>query len=171
MEWMTYTKKDVLLDQLAACQNDKSWFPTVEEALAGVTAEQASWSENSGMSIWQIVQHLTFWNYRWFRRFSGDSVAFDEVDNEMTFSVSGTEMTENEWQLSVDKLNRTFTDWREILTSCEESRLDEPIPGFDSAARWWAAVSNLCTHNAYHIGQIMIIRKKWLVSQGKSSNE
>ncbi|MGC5324298.1 DinB family protein [Brevibacillus sp. SYSU BS000544] len=153
-------KKDVLLDQLAACQNDPSWFPTIEEALAGLTAEQAAWSENEATSIWQIVHHLTFWNYRWLRRFKEGKDAFDKVDNEMTFSVSGTEITEDEWQLTVDKLNRSFADWRETLAACDESKLDEPIPTFAPEARWWGAISNLCTHNAYHIGQIVLMKKR-----------
>lgn len=157
---MVHSKKDVLLDQLAACQNDPSWFPTIEEALAGLTAEQAAWSENESTSIWQIVHHLAFWNYRWLRRFKEGKEAFDKVDNEMTFSVSGTEITEDEWQLTVDKLNRSFADWRETLATCDESKLDEPIPTFAPEARWWGAISNLCTHNAYHIGQIVLMKKK-----------
>lgn len=43
---MNFTKKDILLDQLAACHNDLSWFPTFLDSVEGLTAEQADWCKD-----------------------------------------------------------------------------------------------------------------------------
>lgn len=151
--------KEVLLDQLGACHNDPSWFPTILEALQGLTLEQAVWRENENThSIWEIVQHLTFWNKRWLERFKNEG-SYLKSDNESTFNIEQIEITEHRWKLAVDELDSVLSQWRSVLDNYSESKVESEIPNFSVVAPWWAAISNLNIHNAYHIGQIIYIRK------------
>lgn len=153
---MIASKKDILLDQFATCQNDLSWFPPFQTAVNGLTSTEASWHPNDAThSIWQLVNHLSFWNERWFRRFAFNDFINDEISNEMTFLCCNTE---EEWYNSIKRLNSTYTLWRDALSKYEQ-KLDEPIPNIPEYC-WWVAISNLCTHNVYHIGQIVYIRKQ-----------
>jgi hypothetical protein len=52
------TLKTVLLQQLRETHNEKNWFVSEKEAVAGLTAEQAAWSDGKNHSVGQLVQHL-----------------------------------------------------------------------------------------------------------------
>ncbi|WMX56720.1 DinB family protein [Peribacillus sp. R9-11] len=61
--------KAVLLEQMGACYEQKNWFVPLNIAIDGLSAEQASWKSRDSNSIWQIVNHLIFWNERYLNRF------------------------------------------------------------------------------------------------------
>ena len=56
------TLKTVLLQELRETHNEKAWFVSEKEAVAGLTPEQAAWSDGKNHSVGQLVQHLNFWN-------------------------------------------------------------------------------------------------------------
>ncbi|WP_255472798.1 DUF1572 family protein [Planomicrobium sp. CPCC 101079] len=68
-------------------------------------------------------------------------------------------MTETSWQNHVAALDAGLGEWQRAVEESTEEQLHESIPGFPEEAVWWGALSNLCTHNTYHIGQIIYIRK------------
>lgn len=157
---MSLSGRTILLDQLGACQDDESWFVPLSIALDGLTPEQAAWQEPTTInSIWQIVNHLSFWNERWLKRFQGIMIPLEPVDNNSTFDLLKHNCTLTEWQEAIDKLNSVLSEWRRAISECSESKFLTPIPNYELDAPWWAAISNLVTHNAYHIGQIVQIRK------------
>jgi uncharacterized damage-inducible protein DinB len=156
---MAHSGKDILLDQLAACQDDESWYVPLSVALADLNVTQATWKQpGSTNSIWQIVNHLTFWNKRWLHRFQGTSVPTDRVDNDATFNPEES-ITEETWRTAIENLNSVLSDWRRALSDCNDSKMDSLVPNYEGDAPWWGLISNLSTHNAYHIGQIVYIRK------------
>ncbi|MBS4172187.1 DinB family protein [Bacillus sp. FJAT-49736] len=158
---MGATKKDLLMDQLAACKNDLSWFPTFQDSIEGLTAYEATWQKHeSSHSIWKIVTHLTFWNEKWLKRFMDKESFESTANNSLTFEGPNQTITEKQWNNVVSKLDSVYTDWLKALKESPESKLDEVIANYPGECPWWGAVSNLCTHNAYHIGQIVYIRKQ-----------
>jgi uncharacterized damage-inducible protein DinB len=157
---MSSIGKAILLDQLGSCQDDESWFVPLSVALDGLTAEQAVWQDStSSNSIWRIVKHLTFWNERWLQRFKGTLTVIDVVDNDDTFDLSDTNVSSASWEAAVTKLNSVLSEWRRAISECSEDKLETVVPNYDSDAQWWALISNLATHNVYHIGQIVYVRK------------
>ncbi|MGO0129065.1 DinB family protein, partial [Bacillus cereus] len=40
-----------------------------------------------------------------------------------------------------------------------EEKVESDVVGFPVSAKWWEVLANVTTHNAYHIGQIIYIRK------------
>lgn len=74
--------------------SDSSWFTPLEEALDGVTASMASWrSSDDFNSIWQIVNHLTFWTGFVSGRLLGELPTGKHIDNQMTFGEPGDQQT------------------------------------------------------------------------------
>ena len=149
------TAKEIILEQMAACHNKKNWFVPLSDAISGLTAEQASWNGNAeGHSVVQIVNHLTFWNGRWLVRFRGGTPEQMEGENSATFSGS-----EEEWEDSVKKLDKIFTLWEEALKKTEETKLQgEAFKDFGDS--WYSVLTQITIHNAYHIGQIVTLRKQ-----------
>lgn len=152
------TQKEIILEQLAACHNQKNWFMPLSDALAGLTAEQASWNDgNENHSVWQIVNHLIFWNERWLIRFKGGTPEKMNGENSSTFSEDKAD--ENGWKKSGEKLDDIFSGWETELKKKDESFLQsEAFPGFEDS--WYAALTQTTIHNAYHIGQIVTLRKQ-----------
>ena len=153
------SKKEFILDQLAVCRNMESWFKPLSMAIEGLTAEQASWkpSENSN-SIAQIASHLHFYNERWLQRFGGQVIDEYPQTNASTFEALAEPKEEN-WRKLIAALDTGLEKWQKAIERTTEVQLHESIPGFPEDALWWEALSNLCTHNSYHIGQMIYVRK------------
>src|SRR6185369_11379462 len=56
------TLKSILLQQLRETHNQKNWFVSGKEAMAGLTPDQAAWNDGKNHSVGQLAQHLVFWN-------------------------------------------------------------------------------------------------------------
>jgi len=140
------TLKAILLEQLKTTHNVKDWFVPVNTALEGLTAEQALWKDSSGNhSIAQLANHLIFWNEQQLEKFQGKQPAAYSGDNNETFSG----LDKNTWDATVKKLDSVLTVWEKAIEDADETKL----------ISWYSTISHISTHNAYHTGQIIYIRK------------
>jgi uncharacterized damage-inducible protein DinB len=156
--------KKILLHQLASCHDEVIWTIPMKAAIADLTPEQAIWgSTNETHSIWEIVNHLTFWNDRYLQRFLGKELTGPEIANEATFYPL-EDLEQTDWQQSVDAVNAGLAAWREALIICDEADLLKHVQynkETDSDDIWWQLIANLTVHNTHHIGQIIQIRKQF----------
>ncbi len=153
------TQKQLLIEQFIACYNEPNWFVPLTTALDSLTAGQAGWKSNStNNSIWQIVNHLIFWNRIYLNRFIGipnPGIA----DNDTTFEGERISGSDEEWKKTVNEINHVFSEWLKVLKEAEDSKMDELA--FEGAEGPWAPYLGLVNiHNAYHIGQIVTLRKQ-----------
>ncbi|MBS1950597.1 MAG: hypothetical protein OJF59_000787 [Cytophagales bacterium] len=140
------TIRSVLLKQLKTTHTQKDWFVPVNVAIEGVTAQQAKWKDGSGNhSIGQLVYHLLFWNQRLLKNFKGESADKFSGNNEETFD----SFDEKTWNETVQKLNDVLTQWEQEINKADEKKLND----------WYENIANMNTHNAYHTGQIVFVRK------------
>jgi len=161
------TQKEILLKQMSACHNQKNWFVPMNDALSGLTPQQALWLDSTeSHSIWQIVNHLIFWNNRWLNRFKGIAMPKMEGDNEATFSVKNG--TQQEWLSAIKKLDEILDEWETELKKADEIKLNnEAFQDYEDS--WYDVIMQITIHNAYHIGQIVNLRKmqgSWDSKQG-----
>lgn len=152
--------KSILIDQLNACYNDKSWFIPLHEILIDLDATQAAWENESEQSIWSIVNHLIYWNEKWLERYNDEQVELDSsINNDDTFYLNRDAINDVEWKNTLQRLETVFHSWNRALEESDDLKLTKEIPTYFHAP-WWGVVSNLCIHNAYHIGQIMLLKKQ-----------
>lgn len=147
--------KDVLANQLLANANDPSWHLPFLQAVEEVSEEQAFWKPAAGLfSIAELTQHLLYWNETWQTRFrEGHVNAVPRIaGNDASFIVSAG-ITYAELR---GKLLEVLLQWQPLLSA---ERLEAEADGFPGPVRWWEIISNAATHNAYHIGQIVLVRK------------
>ncbi|MEQ8419876.1 MAG: DinB family protein [Arenibacter algicola] len=137
----------LLLEQLKNTHNKEDWFAPINVALDGVTAEQSNWRDNSeNHSIGQLVSHLIFWNERVLNAFEGNTLPNFNDDNNITF----IQYEGEQWALAIKKLDGIQTEWEKKVLSATDEQLKE----------WSSNIANVCSHNAYHTGQIIYIRKR-----------
>ncbi|NSL87743.1 DinB family protein [Chitinophaga solisilvae] len=142
----TPTLKTILLSQLKSTHDAKDWFVPVNTALEGLTPEQANWKDNSGNhSIAQLVQHLIFWNEWQLEKFNGKTDKSFSGDNNETFVVAD----QHAWNASVKKIDDIMKGWENVVNTTDPKKM----------GNWYDVVAHISAHNAYHIGQIVYIRK------------
>lgn len=151
--------KSLLIEQYSTTFDKESWFIPLTRAIAGLTAEDAAWTDGSANhSIWQIVNHLFFWNERYYYRFIEQPLPSMEIENDTTFE----NLTQSDWEAITKRLIDLMTIWREALQAADDSKFDTiSVPGRGES--WGSVLADINTHTAYHTGQILYLRKQ----QGK----
>jgi uncharacterized damage-inducible protein DinB len=140
------TLKSILLEQLKTTHNAKDWFVPVNTAVAGLTAEQANWKDSSdNHSIAQLTTHLAFWNKQVLDKFKGIKPDTFSGNNKETFS----KVDDKTWSTIVAQLDGILTEWEQQVQAADEKKLQA----------WYSTIAHIGTHNAYHTGQILYIRK------------
>jgi uncharacterized damage-inducible protein DinB len=148
--------KSILLEQLKTTHDFKDWFVPVDSAIAGLTAEQANWTDGKGNhSIAQLTSHLIFWDERSLQQFKGEKPAKYDGNNDETFAP----VDEKTWPATVKKIDDVMTQWEKAVEAADDTKL----------TKWYSIIAHIGTHNAYHIGQILYVRKLqgvWDASKG-----
>lgn len=140
------TLRSVLVEQMKTTHTKKDWFVPVNVALEGLTPEQAMWKDGSGNhSVGQLAYHLLFWNERILQNFKGQKPPAFNGNNDETFN----DFDEKTWNETVSKLDAVMKEIESLVQNADEARLKE----------WAPTIANLSTHNAYHTGQIIFVRK------------
>ncbi|MGB2590398.1 MAG: DinB family protein [Candidatus Acidiferrum sp.] len=150
------TLKSILLAQLHSTHDKSEWFVCADVAVAGVTPEQASWTDGKGNhSVGQLTNHLVFWNEQQLAKLTGQKPAKYSGNNDETFN----DFDAKSWDETVKRLDAVMTNLEKLVENADEAKLKEIAPG----------IAHVSTHNAYHIGQIVFVRKEqgsWDASKG-----
>jgi uncharacterized damage-inducible protein DinB len=157
---------DVLSDQLLANANDPSWYIPFSDSVENLSEEQAFWKPNEDCnSIGEIVQHLLYWNQTWQTRYQKCHVnAVPSIGNNNKSFIIPENHTFNDLK---KRLLEVLLRWQGLLT---EEKVESDVNGFPEQVKWWEILGNASTHNAYHIGQIIYIRKlqnSWKIDAGE----
>jgi uncharacterized damage-inducible protein DinB len=140
------TLKSIVLEQLRTTHNVKDWFVPANTAVQGLTPEQASWKDTSGNhSIGQLANHLVFWNQEELAKFKREPVPKFSGNNDETFN----NFDAKKWTATVQQLDSVLTEWEKAIEAADDKKLES----------WYSTIAHIGTHNAYHIGQIVYIRK------------
>ncbi|MEP7148798.1 MAG: DinB family protein [Acidobacteriota bacterium] len=149
------TTKTILLGQLAAAYDKNGWFSCLKYCLKGLTPEQAAWKpEGADNSIYEIINHLNYYNNAYLERFRGHDHESSLADNDETFDHSEAES----WEAEVARFETIMDGWRAEMEKAGEAKFDELAPP-GNESKWKAVISNIIAHAAHHGGQIVILRK------------
>jgi hypothetical protein len=138
------TLRSVLLAQLQTTHNKAEWFVPVNAAVAGLTSDQAKWiplnakgklDPENNHSVGMLTYHLLFWNSRALEQMKGEKPGAGPKDNDETFN----NFDAASWTKTVHDLDAVLTGLEEFVTN--------------------PAIAHITTHNAYHTGQILYVRK------------
>jgi uncharacterized damage-inducible protein DinB len=141
------TLKSILLEQLHSTHNKAEWFVPANTAVEGLTAEQASWTDGKGNhSVGQLVNHLVYWDHRSLQKFKGEPQEKFDGNNDETFN----NFDAKKWDAMVKQLDEVMTDWEKAVEGADDAKLKDS----------YSEIAHIGAHNAYHIGQIVYVRKE-----------
>lgn len=147
--------KAVLVDQLLANANDRSWYASFQESVEGLSDKEVFWKpDEESHSIAEITQHLIYWNEVWQKRYEKSD--FQAIQSLNDNAVSFLPPDNTSFTVLKETLLKILLRWEKLITV---EKLESVVKGFPVEAEWWALIGNATTHNAYHIGQINYIRK------------
>jgi uncharacterized damage-inducible protein DinB len=144
-----------LADQLERSFRGGAWHgPAVAEALEGVDAATAARRPlPAGHSIAEIVGHLTYWLHAAVVRLSG------EREEEVLGAADWPPATAHDeaWSAARAALEAAHRDLHAAVLALDDARLDDPVAGSDPTVR--GMLLGLLQHNAYHVGQLVLLAK------------
>ena len=138
--------RSILLEQLRTTHTEKDWFVTTNGAVEGLTPEQANWKDGSGNhSVGQLAYHLLFWNRRELAKFKGEPEQKYSGNNDETFN----NFDAKKWNDTVKQLDQVMNDLEKFVETADDKKLET----------WASEIAHIGTHNAYHVGQMIFVRK------------
>ena len=141
------TLKGVLLFNLKRTHNVKDWFVPANVAVEGLTPEQAAWTDGKGNhSVGQLTYHLVFWDRDSLAKFKGEKPPKYSGKNDDTFN----DFDPKKWNDLVKQLDDVMTEWEKAVESADDAKLKQNFE----------LVSDIAAHNAYRIGEIVMVRKE-----------
>ncbi|MFZ5623131.1 MAG: DinB family protein [Gemmatimonadota bacterium] len=147
-----------LIDDLRRIWDGDAWHgPSLSALLADVTAAEAAAHPVAGAhSIWELVLHLDAWTREVTRRLGGATPA-EPADGDWP---AVREATAAAWNAARARLGEAQQGLLAMLAALPPGRLDEPAPASGTAAlSYGGIVSGVIQHDAYHGGQIGLLRK------------
>jgi uncharacterized damage-inducible protein DinB len=140
------TLRGILLEELRTSHNQKDWYVPANLAVEGLTPEQAAWRDGSGNhSVGQLANHLVFWNSRNLARLKGEPPAKFDGNNDETFN----SFDAKSWAATVKHLDEVLTGLEKLVETMDDARLNASA----------STIAHIAAHNAYHVGQIIYLRK------------
>jgi len=147
------TLRSLLLSELRSTHDKAEWFTPMNNAVAGLTAEQAKWvpknaqgklDPDANHSVGMLAYHLVFWNENALARLRGEKPA-NPNNNDETFN----DFDPAHWKDIVQRLDLVMKNLETEVEKMPKEKLTKAAP----------TISHISTHNAYHTGQILYVRK------------
>ncbi|MFQ5811710.1 MAG: DinB family protein [Anaerolineae bacterium] len=141
---------------MAFQKNQGLWADSLLDALEGLAAEQADWKpdEEGARSIWEIVDHVTFWKDAVIQRLERKPWPDASQDKDW---LSVTEIGEAAWAKTVDQLKSVHEKLIQGVSQLQDEVLDQPFP--DEERPIGEHLFGLVAHDSYHTGQILTLRQ------------
>ncbi len=148
--------KDTLIRGWDEAYDVEGWYPPLKAALDNVSDKEATWRPEGKAShtIAELVIHLLFYKKRFLYRLETKTWTATIETNDESFSAIA-EATPSQWHDAVNELNTVHQNIRKKLVEIDANDLDKPLPEATIGEQFFT----LIVHDAYHTGQIVMIRK------------
>jgi uncharacterized damage-inducible protein DinB len=148
-------RKEIALHLWDTAYDVEGWHPPLKDALHNVSSEQALWrADTAAHSIWELLNHIICYKDRFICRLEGRTFDPAITNNEQTF-MRGLGSTQEEWRERVSHLAKVQGAIRSKIADLSDAEFDKPLPDVPVGTQ----VLSLASHDSYHTGQIMFIRK------------
>lgn len=151
-------RKDELLDTLRRSFDGDAWHgPAVTDAITGVTDVQAARRPPGGAhSIWEITLHVAAWANEVARRLHGHDPGEPQ---EGDWPVTG-----GSWREAMQRVKAARDRVVRRVEELADADLDTVVggtrdPALGTGFTYGGMIEGLAQHNAYHAGQIMLLRR------------
>lgn len=154
---------ETLYDELRRSVECEAWYgPSLMEALAGIDHAVATRRPAPQVhSIWEIVLHTIGWMDEVRARLSGQ---FHAEPVEGDWPQPPETPDEEAWMQTNERLWHTWQELADTIRTFPAARWaermgEERVPELGTGLTAAATLHGLAQHNAYHAGQIMLLRR------------
>ncbi|MFD2700222.1 DinB family protein [Paenibacillus shunpengii] len=155
----SYGLKSLLL-QVAQNENNEYWYVPLSKALSGLSAEMGAWKPGGSVNtIWQTLNHMNYYNQKILNKLTGNKEAKDGLTNIETFGSPGDPSDETAFAATCQKAENLYSLIRKELENMEKKGLSPEGMGTVDQTFLTEELPQWVQHDAYHIGQIVLIRK------------
>lgn len=125
----------------------------IVDTLKGIPASKAVRKIGNHNSIWQIVNHMIAWREGILKRVKGEF--FPSPENNFIEEIK--DISEEAWQATLKKLERSQRNLLSFLESADDSILEKIyVP---NNLTYYEHLQGILQHDAYHLGQIVLLKK------------
>jgi len=159
---MASPRVQLLLWNLQPAPGRRNWHggPSPVGALRGVTAAQAAWRPTPRRkSVWELALHIAYWKYTVRRRLAdGPQARFPR--SPANFPAQPDPADTAGWARDLALLKSEHERLVEVVRGLSETSLGDITPG---GRRWTYGelVLGIAAHDAYHTGQIQLLKRLW----------
>jgi uncharacterized damage-inducible protein DinB len=150
---------DRIAEIIGQAADGDAWHgPALQDAVTGVSAEEASFRAVSGAhTIWEIVLHMTAWATEVERRLREHA---RPLETSADWPAPGSN-DESGWGETKSALFDAHRRLRQTIREFPSGRLPEAVPGKveENANSFYIMLHGLAQHDAYHAGQIAMLKK------------
>ena len=143
-----------IAEQMRRMMMGVAWHgPSVMESLDGLTATNADAHPIAGAhSIWELVLHIDFTQRLLLARLKGENPSATEAE----FFPPLSDNSESTWRAAVTRLKTQEEQLIAGVAALADDRIAAPLPGGATA---YETFHGHAQHNAFHAGQIRLLRK------------
>jgi uncharacterized damage-inducible protein DinB len=151
-----------LVDQIRRAHDGDPWHGSpVASILDGITHEQAARRPPNGAhSIWELVLHMTGWRNEVARRAAGEPAGEPAAGD---WPAVG-EATAARWQDALAALDTAHRNLVQVVQGLPDGRMYQPTNDprnreMGTGVSYYELLHGIVQHDAYHAGQIAIVKK------------
>ncbi len=156
-------ERELVAQQIRLAHDGGAWHGSaLAEILADVSPVQAaSRPIPNAHSIWELVLHLTGWTREVARRLEGAHAGEPAEGDWPPVGV----VSPSNWDWAKRALADAHRELAEAVSRASEERLASPVSGKgDAAESYQEMLHGLTQHDAYHGGQISLLKKAMTIS-------
>lgn len=132
------------------------WLCPFSEAVAGLTARQAAQVPAQGLpSIWALVNHIRFEHECIIKRLQGEEIDPQALEHEYGWPPAGAPDDEAGWQEACRLAMASNAE----LSALVAALADEQVAASSPSGKDPLWLHGLMAHSAYHVGQIVLLRR------------
>lgn len=144
----------VLSEALQHIYHGQPWLDvTLLEHLQETNAEQATRRCGNSHNIWELVNHLVYWNQNVTRKLKGE---IPEQEGDLPDFYMPENHGENNWQATLQRLDASITQVVDTIRNYPEEKMYTVLPETQHNAYFY--IQGVLQHVSYHLGQIVLLR-------------
>ena len=161
---------DFILSELQKGHAGDPWHgPSRTSVLSDVTVDEAARRPGEGHTIWELVLHMAAWT-REVGRCVREGAPGEPAEGD--WPPMGAH-SESKWHKAVDDLATAHAEVNTAIRGLREGQLDEKVGGdrdapLGSGVTHRAMLHGLAQHDAYHTGQVSILKRLYRSADARS---
>jgi hypothetical protein len=134
-----------------------SWFISFNDAISGLSAEQAARSPGEGFNnIWKIVNHIAFWQAVTIHIMRDTNADFESLGDKNGWPPAGDPSDEAAWRAACEWALSVNRELAAVVGRMSDEQLDACYDRWDETRAQIAI--GAAAHNGYHINEIISMR-------------